>query len=526
MFKPYYWKKNKYKNLSIFYPGKFLEKEILSDIYLKFKSEKNNYYSILRKYDLKGLVIESNDFLFAVTDHCKSYSIFFYIEKNQFIISDHIQKIITKKKNIELEFFYKKELLMSGYISGERTIFKKVKQLESGTQLNYLKEKKRIKIFKYFNYLKTSRNKKKYNEDAYLLNLDLVLNNIFKKIINKHKNSRIVIPLSGGLDSRLVLSKLVQHNHKKILAISYGSKNSPEVITAKKLAKSLNIDWFFVDLKRKDYKSFFKSFQKKSYWKFCDFYSSLPNNQDIVVFNNLKKQGLISKDDVIINGQTGDFISGGHIPQILTNKKTSIKALINKIIEKHYGLWINLKTEENKEIIYQIIKKKLSKIDKYNPSLEEYFEYWEYEERQSKFIISGQKTYDFLNIKWELPFWDLSYVEFWRNIPTYYKINQNLYKLYLNSYNFKNVFSDYDNQSESWSFSNRLWIRPFSVILKYILGENSRQEFLKFAKFFDNFAHFYSSYGFFFFLKNFRNIRNPNSLFVKDWVNLIEKENL
>ena len=90
---------------------------------------------------------------------------------------------------------------------------------------------------KYFNYLKTSRNKKKYNEEDYLLNLDLVLNNIFKKIINKYKNSRIVIPLSGGLDSRLVLSKLVQHNHKKILAISYGPKDSPEVITAKKLAK-------------------------------------------------------------------------------------------------------------------------------------------------------------------------------------------------------------------------------------------------------------------------------------------------
>ena len=89
MFIPYYWKKNKYK--------------ILSDIYLKFKSKKNNFYSILRKYDLKGLVIESSDFLFAVTDHCKSYSIFFYIEKNRFIISDHIKKIITKKKNLELE---------------------------------------------------------------------------------------------------------------------------------------------------------------------------------------------------------------------------------------------------------------------------------------------------------------------------------------------------------------------------------------------------------------------------------------
>ena len=48
---------------------------------------------------------------------------------------------------------------MSGYISGERTIFKKIKQLESGTQLTYLKKKK-IKILKYFNYLKTTINQK------------------------------------------------------------------------------------------------------------------------------------------------------------------------------------------------------------------------------------------------------------------------------------------------------------------------------------------------------------------------------
>ena len=88
----------------------------------------------------------------------------------------------------------------------------------------------------------------------------------------------------------------------------------------------------------------------------------------------------------------------------------------------------------------------------------------------------------------------------------------------------ENVFSNYDNQSESWSFSNRFWIKPFSVFFKNIFGESNQQEFFKFAKFFDNFAHYYSSYGFFFFLKNFTNIRNPNSLFVKDWVDLIEKE--
>ena len=90
---------------------------------------------------------------------------------------------------------------------------------------------------KYFNYLKTTINQKKYNKDAYLLKLDLVLNNIFKKIINKYKNSRIIIPLSGGLDSRLVLSKLVQHNHKKFLLFHMVQKIAQKLLLQKNWQK-------------------------------------------------------------------------------------------------------------------------------------------------------------------------------------------------------------------------------------------------------------------------------------------------
>ena len=122
------------------------------------------------------------------------------------------------------------------------------------------------------------------------------------------------------------------------------------------------------------------------------------------MFKSLKKNGFLNSDDVIINGQTGDFISGGHIPSVLTKNKSSIKDVINAIIEKHYGLSRNLLTKENKNFVYKIISSSLKKIDTYKLSLDEYYEFWEYEQRQSKFIVSGQKAYDYLNIKWELPF--------------------------------------------------------------------------------------------------------------------------
>ena len=242
------------------------------------------------------------------------------------------------------------------------------------------------------------------------------------------------------------------------------------------------------------------------------------------MFKSLKKNGFLNSDDVIINGQTGDFISGGHIPSVLTKNKSSIKDVINAIIEKHYGLSRNLLTKENKNFVYKIISSSLKKIDTYKPSLDEYYEFWEYEQRQSKFIVSGQKAYDYLNIKWELPFWDINYVNFWRKVPTSLKINQKLYKSYLKAFDYQNIFTNIEFQNQGWSLKHQLWIRPFSFFLKKILGKSQQKTFIEFAKFFDSLSHYYSSYGFFTFLKNYKNIRNPNSLFVKDWVNLIERE--
>ena len=68
----------------------------------------------------------------------------------------------------------------------------------------------------------------------------------------------------------------------------------------------------------------------------------------------LRKRKKIPENTIIINGQSGDFITGGHIPQVFITGDPDLKALLKHAIEKHYSLWMNLKTKEN---IDQIIGK-------------------------------------------------------------------------------------------------------------------------------------------------------------------------
>ena len=81
----------------------------------------------------------------------------------------------------------------------------------------------------------TSSSKKKLDVKTIEKRLDEILNEVFIKIIRKNKNKKIFVPLSGGLDSRLVLSKLIELGAKNISSFSYGNPYNSDAMRAKEL---------------------------------------------------------------------------------------------------------------------------------------------------------------------------------------------------------------------------------------------------------------------------------------------------
>lgn len=517
------WKKKVQDKTTVYTPKQYLSVQEYNQLISYFdKNLINEVLALINQNSIKGIVLENNQKVFASTDFCKSYSLFYRLDNNTLSLSDSVNNLSKNLSNEILRSDFEVELMMSGYMSDNRTVFQEIYQLRCGEYLFYDKSKSILKTNKYFSYLRKQKeifDNKKSNK----LKLDKILNKVFSKIIEQSNKNKVVVTLSGGWDSRLIIAKLHSMGCKNLIAVTYGPKSNEEAIIARKVCERLNLDWKYVELDGSDYRNFFLSKKRKEYWLSCDFFSCLPNNQDYLVMSKLKKERFLDKNSIILNGQTGDFISGGHIPDNLLNGGESRKKLYEEIIKKNFSLWTNYLSDENLSKIKKLLEEKFIQLKEFRYPNAELYEYWEFEERQTKFILNGQRIYDFLKLKWELPFWNYEFVNFWRKVPLIQKKNSLLYKEYLLKWDYKNLFTKIDRPRSGWSFMNAFWIAGISKVLKLFLLKEVQKNFVHRVKYLDRLNHHYSSFGMKEFLKHCKQIRNPNSLYVLSWIKDIKQ---
>ena len=195
--------------------------------------------------------------------------------------------------------------------------------------------------------------------DFYQQELSKITLDIFQKMLDKIGDRQIIIPLSAGNDSRLIASVLKHLGAKNVKCYSYGTKGNFEAKIAQIIANKLGYEWKFIPLTHKSEKKFYASDEFKLYLDYGETFCSVPYFQGLSTIKYLKDLKWIDNDAIFINGNTGDFISGGHInPKMSRNIKsqsinTEIRKenILNFLIDKHFSLWGNLKSEQN---IYQI----------------------------------------------------------------------------------------------------------------------------------------------------------------------------
>lgn len=442
---------------------------------------------------LFALIVETPDRVIAASDLVRSTPIYVARTVTGWAVGNDARALAAQLASHAPDRDSLLEIEMAGYATGGATAYADLRVLECGGFVVFDDEHAEFVPHRYFRYLRAAgTNGTAADELGNTLDqLRQTLDKVFSELVRRAGGRKVLVPISGGLNSRLVLAKLVEHGCPNLASFSYGTPGNTDASIGREVAEKLGVPWQFVA--SRGHRAFFGGDDGRKFWRFCDGLACVPSPQDIVPLSELRP----GPDTIMVNGQTGDFLSGGHIPPALRSGDCSRETFLATITGKHYGLWRSLATAEHLRTIGRRIEHVTGPLPP-RLSVSEAIarhELWEYEARQASWVVNAQRTYEYLGLGWELPLWDPRLIWLFRDASAEQKAGQGLYRGYLEKWNFRGLFAGYSRPRNSWP----AWSRPLAAVEKaaQMLGGAALQRRANATLcYFGHYRHQYAELGF------------------------------
>ena len=136
------------------------------------------------------------------------------------------------------------------------------------------------------------------------------------------------------------------------------------------------------------------------------------------------------------------------------------------------------------------------------------YELWDWQERQAKAVVNGQRLYEYFGLDWALPYWDKPLVEFWMRMPLKFRLNQYLHIKYLEMYNYRNAFSNLRSVNQVWPSSWR-WITTVGRVIELFSSYQRKQDYFERMFYFSYFRNQLGLFGYEAYCKYYKQTRRP-----------------
>ena len=381
-----------------------------------------------------AFVAEGPGWLAAAVDRVRSTPLFWIEHPDVVAVSARPTRLIERIEAPEIDPDGALAVAMAGYTIGTDTLYRDLEQLAPGEALlcGHDGVVKRLCYHVYAPW------RVQITEPALLRRrLAEVTLAILERTADQADGRIIAIPLSGGLDSRALVSGLKHVGYRHVVCFAYGPPGNYEAAASRMVAERLGYPWRFHPYTTRSMHAYFQSQLHQAYMDQADCLCSVPFEQDLPAIVALKHDGFIPDDAIIMNGNSGDFISGNHIPEPLRHLRTDITKeeryalVVACLVNKHFRLWDALATPENDDRIGARMEREMRPFAAAASDPESthgLYEAMEFRDRQCSYVITCQRIYEFLGHEWRLPLWDDDYLDFWQNVPLALKAEQHLYR--------------------------------------------------------------------------------------------------
>lgn len=408
-----------------------------------------------------ALAIQGPDGALAATDRLRSMPLFHARRGDEHLLADDAFRARAYAGDGGLDELALTEYLLTGYVTGRETLSPGVRQVQAAEVLRIPleagAEPEDARYFRLFHGELRSG-----SLDDFVEAMDAMLVEVFGRFVESLDGRRVVIPLSGGFDSRLIATMLKRLGYDRVSCYVFGQRSSFEVKISREVARRLGFDWKHVRWTRGDWRRWYRTPEREAFTRYSGNLVSSAFVVDWPIVRALLDAGHMDGDDVLAPGHSGDFLGGSHLPPSFLDAEVDVNDVVEGILRRHYSLWQWRAGNADLEKVLRDRVQDRMELHALPESghVTSGFEKWDWQERQSKHIVNSARAYEWWGLDWRIPLWDHEMIEFFMRVPLELRVGKKLYDRYVDGFLFPRF-----GVSGLYRRTNR-----FTVAVSWLLG--------------------------------------------------------
>ncbi|APW98017.1 asparagine synthase [Halobiforma lacisalsi AJ5] len=392
--------------------------------------------------DIEGfyaVVAVRDDATFLVADGARSIPL--YYDGEGTIVSDR-GRLVRDRLEAETDPVTESEFLLTRYVTGPETVWRGVYSTQAGEVVRIRDGRiTRRTDSEYWPAGAANRDasESRFGRDEHLRRLESALETALDRLERVAGDRPIVLPLSGGHDSRLLTAALAERG-REVIGYTFGRSGHPDVEVSREVADRLGIEWAHVPYDESTWREWYHGPAGERYRERAFGGDALPFLAEWPALRTLVDEGRLPADGLYCPGHTvatpservPTFVGEDEKPAAGTVGcgssadgndaiEPSLEALIDYVLETHYALW-----EWDDDRFHEAARERIRRGLLGDHEAEAVadpgtaaaaYERWEWRGRMSTFTNGDCRAYEEAGVDWWLPLWDPAYVRAWERVP-------------------------------------------------------------------------------------------------------------
>ena len=257
------------------------------------------------------------------------------------------------------------------------------------------------------------------------------LDHVFSRLIQSLDGRQVVIPLSGGYDSRLIACMLHKHGYKNVICFTAGVPNNVEVQISPKIAETLGFKFYEIDTTDPDLATLITT-SNPDFVRYYKHLGGLTNFLwlfEYAAISRLRQLGVIEPNAIFVPGHTANTIAGSELTTACLKCNSSLSYMTSAAILDKF--------EYGHANVADCVRNYLA--NHLTSEIAPWTAYQDFVVRNDEVqnINNSARVYEFFGYEVRLPYYDHEFLNFFAHLPLEYLTQCRFYVDYVNNKAFK-----------------------------------------------------------------------------------------